>query len=190
MMAEVIEWLGNALAAIVSRGKVVGAQRGQRNLLQVQLLSGEAADGVEFVAPYGMSALPGQGDAIMLTVGGTRDHKVIIAVDDPARRIRDLAPGEFGFSDGNSSVVFRSGALEIKTTLPLTIQADGAVNLTGSAVNLGLLNATMRKLVDERFVALFNAHTHGGVQTGGGTTGAPTTPMATGSHTTTTTKAS
>ena len=187
-MRELLDWLRDAVVGVVSRGKVTAAQRGARNLVQVQLLSGETADHVEFMAPYGMSALPGNGaDVVMLNVGATRDHKVVIAVDDPAKRIKDLAPGEFGFGDGNTVLVFRGGELQIMSTLPINIQSSGTVKIQGGEVDLGDYASPFRKLIDERFLALFNAHVH--LDSRGGTTSAPTTAGATGTHTTTTTKA-
>lgn len=188
MMSEILEWLRGAVLGAIARGKVTAAQRGARNLLQIQLLSGETADHVEFMAPYGMSALPAAGaDAVLLTVGATRDHKVIVAVDDPSKRIRDLAPGEFGLSDGSSMIVFRGGELQIMTSLPLNIQSSGAVKLQGTDIRIGDYAGTLQRLVDERFLTLFNNHVHADPQ--GGLTGAPTTTGVAGTHTTTITKA-
>jgi hypothetical protein len=68
----------------------------------------------------------------------------------------------------------------------VTIQAKtGTINLTApNNINLGSLGETIYRLVDERMVALFNAHVH---LSGGA--GIPTTQMAIGSQTTTVTRA-
>jgi len=174
----------HTLVATVARGRISGPPlRGRRALVQVQLLEGEASQNVEFLAPYGRSALPASGEVLMLSVGGARDHKVVIAIEDPARRIQDLGTGEFGDSDGASRIVYRATLLEISSTRPVRVQSDTAVAVLAPAITLGDIADTVRKLIDERFVAVFNSHTHGG---GSG----PSPTIAVDTHTTTKTKAS
>ena len=187
-----LNWLHTSLVSMVSRGKVTDAQRGKvRNMVQLQLLNGEQRDRVEYIMPYGMSALPAAGsDAIMLTVGGTRDDVVAIAVADPSKQIRGLALGEFGFSDANSTVVFKTDRLAMRSTMPIAMQSDATIYVTGQAVALGALGAAIYRLMDERMIALFNSHTHGGVLTGTGHTAVPDQTLATGTHSTTTVKSS
>lgn len=68
---------------------------------------------------------------------------------------------------------------------PTKVRAEApTVQLDGSAVQLGDVEATVRKLIDERLIALFNAHTH----TSGGA-GVPTTPLVLANVATTITQA-
>lgn len=85
-------------------------------------------------------------------------------------------------------------------TLPFSADADGEVwigNPTAGTlaffkedgdVEIGLNGATFRKLIDERFIALFNAHTHPDPVSG--VSGTPTVPLTPGNQETTNLKAS
>ena len=174
--------------SLISRGKILSATRAARLILQVQLLNGEVVDRVECLQPYGYSALPLPGaDVLLLTVGGIRDDKSIIAVDLPNIRIRDLASGELGLSDGATVFACRFTGAEISTPGTLAMQSDGTATIVAPLLLLQAFGATVEKLVDARFIALFNAHTH---PVPGGTSGPPNQTMGVGSHTTTTTQAS
>lgn len=185
-----VEALDDALRSTVARGKVVAATRAGRLVLQVQLLNGEVVDRVECLQPYGHSALPAPGtDVLMLTVGGVRDDKSVIAIDSPAIRIRDLAPGEIGMGDGNTHFVCRASGAEISTPGAINARSDGAATVIAPSILLQALGATVEALVDARFLALFNAHVHV-APAGGGLTTPPTTTGALGAHTTTNVQAS
>lgn len=68
-------------------------------------------------------------------------------------------------------IQFTAGGIIIHS--PTNVRAEApTVQLDGSAVQLGDVETTLRKLIDERLIALFNAHTH----TSGGA-GVPTTPL-------------
>lgn len=148
------------LRTLIARGKLVSATRAGRLVGQVQLFAGEVVDNVEIFQPYGVSANPEPGGDVVLLTLGTRDHKVVIAVDDTSRRIRDLAAGELGISDGSTQFVARGWGAEISTPGQLYLHADGAGNVLASALNLGALGATFRRLIDERILQYFNNHTH------------------------------
>jgi phage gp45-like len=183
-MAGLLDWIYTTAVSVVSRGKVTASQPGQRGLVQVQLLDDEAKARVEHLLPYGRSALPLGGDALLLTVGGSRDHVVCIGVDDPTRRINDLAPGEFGDSDGASRIIFRGDRLEIGSTREIDIQSDATVYVTAPHVIINTVGGTTYHLLDERAMAVYNAHTHT-APSGGGTTSTPSGTMSLGSQTTT-----
>lgn len=80
---------------------------------------------------------------------------------------------------GAAALQYAAYALTALTTLALT--ATGAMTLTAAtitfiatgAINIGVAG-TFRRLIDERFAAFFDAHTHPET---GGTTGPPTVPM-------------
>lgn len=125
-----------------------------RAMLQLRGLADEVHQKIEMMGHYAFSARPkAGGDVMLLQVGANRDHKVALGVDDPALRIPDLQPGEFGYQDDQGQmVVFRrdkiqivgAKAIEIVSTGPMNITVTGEVNLTasgnvniaGDAVNL------------------------------------------------------
>jgi len=49
---------------------------------------------------------------------------------------------------------------------------DGEVIIDSDSIKLGGISG-LNKLIDSRIISLYNAHTHSGVQTGGGVTGTP-----------------
>jgi phage gp45-like len=182
-MSGLVQWLYTAMVTAVARGKVVMSWPGRRGLLQVQILSGEVKDRIEHLLPYGRSASPAAGDALLLTVGGSRDQVVCVAVDNPALRIARLAPGEFGDSDGFSVIVFKNDSLRILSVRKIAIQSDELLDLRAPAINLGALGEAGYVLLDERAIDVFNNHTHAG--------GAPPDQqLAVGDHTTTAVKGS
>jgi phage baseplate assembly protein V len=127
------------LQGMITRGLLAKATLGKRRVTgQLRMRAQEVAGKVEIFHPYGMSSnpLPG-GDVVIFAIGGTRDH-LIALLDDSTLRIADLQPGEFGFSDGGSLVVFRANKLEITSDKPIDITTTGDVILTaGGTVQLG-----------------------------------------------------
>lgn len=182
----------DAIVAVVSRGKIAAVHAGRRTLVQVRLLEGELKERVELIMPYGMSAMPAGGDVILLTVGASRDHVVAIGVDDSSLRIRDLAPGEFGFRRGAQQIAFRQARLDIVGNV-LNVVFDGDVNIrSGGTVTvkaaLTVFDGDVLVTGDisdqdgthgtvGAFRAAYDAHRHGGIDPGGGTTDVTDTPI-------------
>lgn len=148
-VVEMVREIWSALSNQVSRGRLIMSAYGpggQRTVLQGNGLADEVHVGLELLLPYGMSALPvgSTADYLIFQVNATRDHKVAIAVDDPALRIPDLAAGEFGFRNGRGSqVVFRVNKIEV--TAPLddidVTAALGSINVAASAGNISVTAA-------------------------------------------------
>lgn len=130
--------------------------------LQVTLLADETRAGVEHVQPYGLSTRPlGGAEAIIFSVGGNRDHPLAVVVDDPRHRPAGLAAGEVclhAAQPAEQHIILRAdGTIHIQATAGVTIDAP-TVEVTGDVVADGI---SLRQ------------HTHGGVEAGGGSTGAP-----------------
>jgi phage gp45-like len=155
----------------VTRGTVTLATVGVRTVLQITALNGEVMNTIDLLLPPGYSARPAAGASVaLLSVLGDHGHGVALGGDtEEGDQISDLAEGEFGFKQGATQMVFRNtGTLEATAT---TILMQGA-------------GATVQKLVDARFVPLFNEHTHAAP-------GAPPSQqMAVGAQTTTNLQAS
>ena len=135
--------LGRAIRSMISRGKVVLSAMGtRRTMMQVSILASEVKNGVELLLPYGMSALPAAGDAVLLAVAGLRDHLLALMVDDPDLRITDLGLGDYGFKHRNGTqIVLRGDRLEITATVPVAGSAP-SWDLTGNVKVSGDLDVS------------------------------------------------
>ena len=135
--------------------------------VQVEYLGKTAM--IEVIWPYGMGGrLPVDSLPFVFNVEGMEENKAGIGTD-PVRRKKVDAEGEVWM--GNPL----AGTL-------IYFKEDGTIEA-------GLDGSTFRKLIDERFITLFNSHTHSGVTAGGGVTGAPVVPLAPGGQETTNFKA-
>ncbi|HEY4254590.1 MAG TPA: phage baseplate assembly protein V [Roseomonas sp.] len=112
--------IGRAVINAVNDGG--GLQR-----LQVTLLEDEVRDDVERVQQYGLSAAPLPGaDAVVVCIGGSRDHPIVIAVDD--RRHRPvLGAGEVALY---SNLAGAAGGHQI------TLKADQSIEVTAKTVTI------------------------------------------------------
>ncbi len=109
---RLLEPLRNRVAGMVARAVVNLVDDSKRmQELQLQLLAGELIDGAERVQNYGLTSkpFPPSGDraaeAVVLFVGGGRDHPLVVAVDDRRHRPKDLADGESTLYDDQGTRV-------------------------------------------------------------------------------------
>jgi phage baseplate assembly protein V len=205
--------------------------------MQVKMLKDEVYSDLERFNEYGFTSVPLDGsEAIVVCIGGDRDHSVIIKTDDRRYRLKGLKGGEVALytDEGDKIHLKRNKEIEIicgnkltatvendveittkrakltasekceiispdiKLTSDTTVEISGDSKVTinsetkvevncddvainGSKVELGGSDGTMRKLIDERLIELFNAHTHGGL--------VPTSPLTLEAVATTITKA-
>lgn len=150
--------LRRRLRLLVTRGVIrrvddaAGLQR-----VQLTALAGETLDGVERIQTYGLTSFPHpQADCVILNVGASRSHPIIIAADDRRYRLH-LQAGEVALYDDLGQVVrLGRGGIVIEAPQGLTINGDAVINgvLSNNGVNL-------------------TTHRHAGVQTGGGVTAGP-----------------
>lgn len=79
--------------------------------LQISLLADEVRDNVERFQDYGFTSHPHPGaEAITLSVGGSRDHCVVIKVDDRRYRLKGLAEGEVAiYTDEGDKIHLKRG---------------------------------------------------------------------------------
>jgi phage gp45-like len=127
--------MSDAMMAVVkstvTRGKVARADVGGRTFLQITGLDGVIQQTVELLLPPGYSARPLAGaDLALLQVLGSGDHVVALGGDMLGHAITDLAPGEFGFSDGTQMIVFRKDHLQVEALASVSINAP-VVTMTG-----------------------------------------------------------
>ena len=89
---------------------------GKIQTAQVKLLDGEVRDGVEVLHQHGFCSRPRiKPEGIYFSIGGDRDHGVMVAVGDRDSNRPDLAPGETVVysnedEDGNEHrIIFKNG---------------------------------------------------------------------------------
>lgn len=174
---KLLEPIARRIALLASRGTVQRSDDGKKlQELQVGLLAGEVADRVERFQPFGLSARPRAGaEAVVLFLGGGRDHPVAVAVDDRRSRPKDLGEGETVLYavDAAGAVV---ASLKISNLGRVDILSAGEVSIAGNVTVTG--NLTVGGDVRDRAAgvdgttmdyirATYNAHTHpgGGVPT-------------------------
>ena len=151
-----------AIACMILRGKVQTSAIEGRTLNQSTVLDEDVRDLVELLHPFGYWAVPVQGaDVLELQIGGYASHKVQLGGDLTSDVPTDGQPGECGFSRAGQQFSLRLTGTESISPL----------------LQWGMSRAELKRLVQEEFVALFNAHVHSGVQSGTGDSGPPTTPM-------------
>lgn len=139
--------------------------------VQLTLLQGEVRDGVEHFQPYGLAAHPHPGaEAVVVSVGGSRDHAVAVVVGDRRYRLKALAEGEVALYDDEGSVVHlqRGGNVLVKAGKSITLEAP-LVRASKELADRDGLVSLIR--------SIFDVHFH---PVSGSTTGPPTTPIPRG----------
>ena len=121
----------------------------------------------EYIQHYGLTSLPQPGAEMVYQVEGN----LVIALGSDDRRFRiSLEDGEVAlYDDLEQKVYLTRDGIVIKSALQVTLEAP--------ELNLGGAREELRALVDERILELLNAHSHGGVLPGSGTTGPMLVPL-------------
>ncbi len=164
---------------------------------------GESFKSREYFQHYGFTSRPLAGaEGILIREG---NHFVLVASDDRRYRIA-IEGGEVAFytdegdfihfkrgmeihvNTGNRLVVDAAAQVEVNTPIAV-VNAAARCQVNSPEINLGGDRGMLRRLIDERFAALFNDHEHSGVQNGVGNTDGPTTTLELGSHATEVTRA-
>lgn len=175
------------IAMAVSRAVVrLVKDEESRQRLQVEILKGELRDGVERAQDYGFTSHPLPGcDAIIVCGGGSREQAIAVVVDDRRYRLK-LEAGEVAMYDdlGNAVKLLRDkvhvvAVQEVHVEAP-TVRVTSTtviIDADTTTVNSDLTvngNTTFNGQVSANGKRIDDTHTHGGVQTGGGNTGAVT----------------
>lgn len=117
--------LARRLRLMVARAVVTAiGDAGKIQSAQVKLLDGEVRDGIEILHQYGFTSIPhGKPEGLYFSVGGDRDHGVVICVADRQFRLKSIAPGEVAIFDDLEQKVHltRDGIVIDGATLPVTI---------------------------------------------------------------------
>ena len=116
-------------------------------IVQVKLLNGEVRDGIERVQNYGFTSVPLPGaEAIFLSLGGDRDHGIVITADDRRYRIKGLQGGEVAiYTDEDKAaadhrIIFKRGK-EIHLVAGASSIVMTPTGITITAPNLDIVKA-------------------------------------------------
>lgn len=123
-IARLLAPLRNRIANMVARAVVqLVDDKPRLQVLQLGVLADETRDGCERVQEYGFTSVPLPGaEAVVLFVGGRRDHGLVVGVDDRRHRLAGLKAGEVAvYNNAGASVV---------------LKADGSIEVTGAEVIL------------------------------------------------------
>lgn len=149
---------------MIARGRLTAIDDSEgMQFAQVSLLRNEAKARVERFQQYGFSAnAPAGSEAVVLFVGGGRDHGIIMSIENRKSRIRGQAPGEVAmYSDEGDYIVLKRGnqielgtdRLIIRAEVEIIIEApkitvrapeiaiEGTINLQGDLHASGTMTA-------------------------------------------------
>jgi phage baseplate assembly protein V len=124
---KMLEPLKRRVQLMVSRAVVnLIKDTGKIQRVQVTMLADETADDVEHFQPFGFTSHPPAGsEAIVLSVGGNRDHPVAVVISERATRFR--GPTDAGLAAGESAIYSSIGTR-------VHVKADGSIAVVPSEV--------------------------------------------------------
>lgn len=170
----------------------------------------ESFDQREYFQHYGFTSRPLSGAEIIIIKEGNHiiaigsdDRRYRIALEDgevalytdegdfihlKRDRTIHIVSGNKLIADIANEVDINTKAAKVVATVscdvtsPLTtVNAATSCIINSPSVLLGGSSGTMRFIIDERLLALFNNHVHTGVQAGGGSSGTPSQGLSQGS---------
>lgn len=153
-----------AAARAVLKGVADG---GKLQTAQVALLEGEARDDVERFQNFGFTSVPLAGaEGVFISLNGSRDQGVLVAVDDRRSRLAGLEAGEAAIHNAPQTaviVVKADGSITVTATVEVTVTAPlvrivGNLEVTGNIAATGTIADGASTMGAMR--ATFNAHDH------------------------------
>ena len=160
-----------ALANLLRRASIRGLKEGRVQKASVKVFDVSAPDQAERWQDYGFAGNPGEGEGIIIDVGG---HAIVIRLDRLASRPQ-LAKYEVcvWHEQGHKLTLKDGGLIEADCTL---FKVNGDMEVVGNQLVSG--SATAQTVVGQQDVVFAGksalAHTHGGVQRGYGQSDGPT----------------
>ena len=125
LVARMMAPVARRVRLMVARAVVTSiADAGKIQSAQVKLLDGEVRDGIEILHQYGVTSIPpGKPEGLYFSVGGDRDHGVLICVADRQFRLKGIAPGEAALYDdlGQKVHLTRDGIVIDGAGKPITL---------------------------------------------------------------------
>ncbi len=134
--------------------------------VQIGMLADEERGDVERFQNYGFTSVPhADAEAIAVSVGGSRSHMVVIAVDDRRYRLAGLEDGEVAIytDEGDKIVLKRGREIEVTAGTRFIVNAPdsifkGNAHFQGNVTcdqNVSDANGSMQEMRDT-----YNGHNH------------------------------
>lgn len=149
LLQRLLRPLRTQLSNMVARAVVRLADDAKKmQVLQVVILDGETREGVERFQPYGLTSVPLDGaEAVVLAVGGRRDHLLAVVVDDRRHRKKDLAAGEVAlYTDEGASVHLKRGRIVV-TDDEIRLGSDSATQFVAMANKVSTELAALKTIL-------------------------------------------
>ncbi len=143
-ISDALRPLRSRIGMMVARGVVTLVKDGLKMQgLQLSIMSDENKDGIERFQNYGVTSVPHPGaEAVVVFLGGNRDHGIAIAVDDRRYRIKGLQNGEVAiYTDEDQEAhkhrihLKRNGEIEVLGK-HILFKADEKLRLEGDGVEI------------------------------------------------------
>ena len=156
---------------------------GKLQTAQVALLEGEARDDVERFQNFGFTSVPLPGaEGVFISLNGSRDQGVLVAVDDRRARLSSLQAGEAAMHNGERTAVIHllaDGSIAVTANTQVTVTAPlvkvvGDLEVTGNIRAAGSVEDGVGTMGSMR--STYNRHDHDDAQ--GGIVSAPNQEMA------------
>lgn len=200
------------------RGIVSAVTEGVIKLFSAAGRSDETFQDREYMQHYGYTSRPLPGAELVIVNEGNHylaiasdDRRYRIAIEngevciytDEGDHIRFKRGMEIYIESGNKLNAVIENEVDITTQVALVnastsctvispvvqVTAETSCQVTSPVINLGGDRDSLRELIDERLMAIFNNHVHSGVDAGSGTSGPPTSTLTEANVCTTITKA-
>jgi phage baseplate assembly protein V len=119
--------ISTRIANMVARATVKLVDDSKKiQILQVGVLKGETRSEIERFQNLGFTSVPEEGaEAVVLFVGGRRDHGYAVAVDDRRYRLKDLEPGEVAMYHKSGSKIVMKANGDIEVTADANVKING-----------------------------------------------------------------
>jgi len=151
LINKVVAPIKRRIMLAIARG-IIKSVTDTTNLQQMKIdvLADETIDKLDRVQNYGFTSVPKAGaEAVILFLGGNRDHGVVIATDDRATRLKSLSPGD-------AAIYTTSGAKLVLKDATQNFEIDlNKIRITnGSNELIDVLSDTIQFLIDARTITL------------------------------------
>lgn len=186
-MIAAIEQVYRRVMMLMGRGRITLVDdSGPVQKIQARFGPLEIIDGMPAPHDYGFTSNPLPGSDVLASfVNGNRSSGVAVSIGSQEYRLRNLASGEVAIYDslGQSVHLTHAGIVINGAGLPVAITGAPSVSIDSAAVHVTGNLTVDGSITAPNIVGTTNVtfggksgtgHTHGGVQGGTGTSGAPT----------------
>lgn len=130
---------------------------GDYQVVKLDVLADETLEDVERVQNFGFASNPPSGaEAVLLLVGGNRDHPIVISADTPKTRKKSLQPGEaavYGNATANYLYLKKDDTSELKTK-KLTLMLTDGLTVDGGVLEIDITKIRIKNAAGDDLISL------------------------------------